>query len=158
MKITVLGSVFSASIMDAVYGIVVAERDDPVLTRAEQIAATFSNIVVPGRYMVELLPSLRFLPSWLPGARFKRDAKRWRTQVIAARDETYDVFMESMVSLTLFRCTKGMDRTKRQSLGNRKRSPVCPILFGRDGDAERREHLRGTRTTFPKCCGSSVSR
>ncbi|KAL1946267.1 hypothetical protein VTO73DRAFT_15394 [Trametes versicolor] len=90
--------VFSASIMDAVYGIVVAERDDPVLTRAEQIAATFSNIIVPGRYMVELLPSLSFLPSWLPGARFKRDAKRWRTQVIAARDETYDVFMESMAN------------------------------------------------------------
>lgn len=101
MKVTVLGSVFSASIMDAVYGIVVAERDDPVLTRAEKIAATFSNIIVPGRYMVELLPSLSFLPSWLPGARFKRDAKRWRTQVIAARDETYDVFMESMVSLAL---------------------------------------------------------
>ncbi|OJT10129.1 hypothetical protein TRAPUB_13387 [Trametes pubescens] len=59
--------------MDAVHGIVVAEHNDSVLTHAEQITSIFGNIIVPGRYLVEVLPSLSFLPSWLPGVKFKRE-------------------------------------------------------------------------------------
>ncbi|EIW55318.1 O-methylsterigmatocystin oxidoreductase [Trametes versicolor FP-101664 SS1] len=87
---------FSATIMDAVYGIVVAERDDPVLARAEKVTARFSNIVTPGKYLVEVLPALRFLPSWLPGAQFKRNAEKWRPEIAAARDETFHISMDAI--------------------------------------------------------------
>lgn len=83
--------------MDAVYGIVVAERDDPVLARAEKVTARFSNIVTPGKYLVEVLPALRFLPSWVPGAQFKRNAEKWRPEIAAARDETFHISMDAIV-------------------------------------------------------------
>ncbi|KAI0367633.1 O-methylsterigmatocystin oxidoreductase [Pilatotrama ljubarskyi] len=86
--------VFSATIMDAVYGLKVAEQDDPFVSLAEKVATTFSTIVVPGRYLVELIPWLRYLPAWLPGARFKRDALRWRSDVAAARDVSYTASLE----------------------------------------------------------------
>ncbi|KAI0350839.1 O-methylsterigmatocystin oxidoreductase [Trametes cingulata] len=95
--------VFSATIMDAVYGIRVAEQADPFVSLSEKVATTFSTIVVPGRYLVEVVPWLRYLPAWFPGAKFKRDALSWRSDVAAARDLSYDVSVEAM--------TQGMSRS-----------------------------------------------
>ena len=33
---------------------------------------------VPGAYLVETLPALRYLPSWFPGAGFQREAAEIR--------------------------------------------------------------------------------
>lgn len=109
-------SAFSATIMDAVYGIVVAERDDPVLARAEKVTARFSNIVTPGKYLVEVLPALRFLPSWLPGAQFKRNAEKWRPEIAAARDETFHISMDAIVRLfsPYSERTVGLTKSRRQ--------------------------------------------
>lgn len=109
--------------MDAVYGIVVAERDDPVLARAEKVTARFSNIVTPGKYLVEVLPSLRFLPSWLPGAQFKRNAEKWRPEIAAARDETFYISMDAIVCLSPPHSQRGvlLMRSRRQG---ETRAPV----------------------------------
>lgn len=38
----------------------------------------FSAAVTPGAFLVDVLPFLRHVPSWFPGAGFKRTAKEWR--------------------------------------------------------------------------------
>ncbi|KAI0822973.1 cytochrome P450 [Trametes gibbosa] len=90
--------VFSATIMDTVYGITVAERDDPYIVLAERVASIFIDVVVPGRYLVEMLPVLRFLPSWFPGAAFKKKAGEWRPHVTAARDASYAAALEGIAN------------------------------------------------------------
>ncbi|KAI0764606.1 O-methylsterigmatocystin oxidoreductase [Trametes elegans] len=74
---------FSETIMIVAYEITVKEHDDPYVSTAERAAVVFSSIAAPGRYLVELLPSLKYLPPWLSGAGFKRDARRWRADVLA---------------------------------------------------------------------------
>ncbi|KAG8989219.1 hypothetical protein FRB90_002350 [Tulasnella sp. 427] len=37
-------------------------------------------------YVVDLLPALKYLPDWLPGAQFKRDAKRWRKHLMTLKE------------------------------------------------------------------------
>ncbi|KAI0367632.1 O-methylsterigmatocystin oxidoreductase [Pilatotrama ljubarskyi] len=88
--------VFSATIMDIVYGISVAEHNDAYIRLAEKAAAIFTEIVVPGRYLVELLPFLQHIPAWFPGAGFKRDAARWFKDVSAVRDVPYDATLTAM--------------------------------------------------------------
>lgn len=90
-------SAFSATIMDVVYGITVADHDDPYVSLALKAVDVFSSIVVPGQYLVESLPFLKHVPSWLPGAEFKRQTKRWSTVVRASRDAPYDVAVEAFV-------------------------------------------------------------
>ncbi|KAI0642498.1 CyP450 monooxygenase [Trametes meyenii] len=79
-------SLFAATIMRIAYGIDVADHNDIYMTMAEQGLAAFSRLLVPGKYLVELLPSLRLLPRWAPGAQFKRDAAEVCGVVRAVRD------------------------------------------------------------------------
>ena len=39
------------------------------------------GVLTPGRYAVEALPFLRYIPSWLPGGRFKQYAAQVKTEV-----------------------------------------------------------------------------
>ncbi|KAH9847428.1 cytochrome P450 [Lenzites betulinus] len=91
-------TVFAATIMDAVYAIKVAERDDPYITLTERLASIFNDLAVPGRYLVEVFPFLRFLPSWFPGAAFKKTARTWRPHVTAAIDVPYAAALENMAN------------------------------------------------------------
>ncbi|KAJ7468777.1 hypothetical protein FB451DRAFT_1401131 [Mycena latifolia] len=37
----------------------------------------FSEIMCPGAFLIEVLPILKYVPSWFPGANFKRLAKKY---------------------------------------------------------------------------------
>ncbi|KAH9937827.1 cytochrome P450 [Epithele typhae] len=64
---------FGSSVMRVTYGIEVDEDETDYLTMAENVVAIFSSVFKPGKYLVEVFPVLRHLPSWMPGAGFKRD-------------------------------------------------------------------------------------
>ncbi|KAJ6574328.1 cytochrome P450 [Mycena capillaripes] len=65
-------------IMSVAYGIDVLPSEDPYVSLACEAVKTLSNAGVPGKYLVDSLPILKYVPSWLPGASFKRDAKQWK--------------------------------------------------------------------------------
>ncbi|KAH8104105.1 cytochrome P450 [Cristinia sonorae] len=65
---------FAKSIMKVTYGIDVKEENDPFIFHAEQTIAAFNTAARPGRYLVDLMPVLKYIPSWFPGARFQKDA------------------------------------------------------------------------------------
>lgn len=83
--------------MAVVYGITITEHDDPYVSLAEEATNIFGKITIPGQYLVESIPLLRHVPSWLPGARFKRDALQWSEVVSASRDAPYDAAMDALV-------------------------------------------------------------
>ncbi|EIW55314.1 cytochrome P450 [Trametes versicolor FP-101664 SS1] len=86
---------FGETIMSVVYGIAIAEHNDPYVSLAEKATHVFGKITIPGQYPVESLPFLRHIPSWFPGAGFKRDALRWSEVVSAARNVPYDAAMDA---------------------------------------------------------------
>ena len=67
--------------MRVTYGINIDEDPEDYLTIAEEVMTIFSEAFAPGRYLVETFPILRFVPSWMPGAGFKRSGKVW-TKVV----------------------------------------------------------------------------
>ncbi|KAF9458366.1 cytochrome P450 [Collybia nuda] len=69
---------FAAVIMNVTYGIKVSDTDDPYITTAEEALHGLSQAGVPGRFLVDVLPILKYVPSWMPGAGFKREATKWR--------------------------------------------------------------------------------
>ncbi|KAF8189525.1 cytochrome P450 [Mycena galopus ATCC 62051] len=68
----------SKIIMSVTYGIDVLPSEDPYVSLAYQAVEGLSYAGVPGRYLVDALPILKYVPSWFPGARFKRDAEEWK--------------------------------------------------------------------------------
>jgi len=62
--------------MDVTYGYPL-EENDSLLEAAKDSFAGFSETIVPGKFLVDFFPPLRFIPSWFPGARFQRLADHW---------------------------------------------------------------------------------
>jgi hypothetical protein len=49
----------------------------------------FAELTRPGRFLVEVLPFLRHIPSWMPGAEFKRFATRCAETVNQAKESPF---------------------------------------------------------------------
>ncbi|KAF4566385.1 hypothetical protein EYR36_011811 [Pleurotus pulmonarius] len=71
----ILEFTFAAMIMDVSYGVRVLEKGDPYILTAEEAFSSLNAATVPGTYLVDLFPVLKHIPSWLPGAGFKRLAE-----------------------------------------------------------------------------------
>ncbi|KAJ7897690.1 hypothetical protein B0H14DRAFT_2430334 [Mycena olivaceomarginata] len=59
------------------YGIDVLPSNDPYLSLAYEAVQTLSNAGIPGKYLVDSLPNLKYVPSCFPGVGFQRDAEEW---------------------------------------------------------------------------------
>ena len=85
--------------MEICYGIAVLERNDPYVSSAREAIEGIAEAGVPGAFLVDLLPALKYVPSWFPGARFKRRAARWRACIREMLDRPYHRVEAEMVSI-----------------------------------------------------------
>ncbi|EKM55870.1 uncharacterized protein PHACADRAFT_144742 [Phanerochaete carnosa HHB-10118-sp] len=69
-----------AMILDVVYAFDV-RPGDPRIELVEKAMRTSMEIVNSGVYLVDVIPVLKHLPPWFPGAGFKRQAAEWKTLV-----------------------------------------------------------------------------
>ncbi|KAL1850990.1 hypothetical protein Daus18300_012724 [Diaporthe australafricana] len=53
-------------------------KRDPLVEIADQALLQFSAATVPGAWLVDTIPLLRYLPTWAPGAEFQRTAIKWK--------------------------------------------------------------------------------
>ena len=65
-------SLFGTEIMRSAYGFDDVQQNEALIYNAEALTQGFSAAVVPGRFLVNIFPSLKYTPSWFPGAGFKR--------------------------------------------------------------------------------------
>ena len=92
-------SLFGAITIRVGYGIDVDEhKDTDYLGIAQRAMETFSLAFLPGKYLVEAFPILRYLPSFMPGAGFKREAAEWYPIVRRMRDVPWEAAMTALVS------------------------------------------------------------
>jgi cytochrome P450 len=69
--------------LSVIYGYQAKSDDDKYLRFAEECLNILSNEIASegGIWLVDVFPFLRYLPSWMPGAKFKRDAKIWKAKI-----------------------------------------------------------------------------
>jgi hypothetical protein len=96
------------------YGLEIQPEDDPLINLAERTLERFVYALVPGKFLVvrlftsamlkaganffqDALPWLKYIPSWFPGANFKRQAKIWRKDVEDMMEVPYQAVREGMV-------------------------------------------------------------
>lgn len=77
-----------ANIMSAVYGKGDTElHDDPWIKLSEQVVHNANDLALGGVHLVDMFPILKYIPTWFPGAEFRRKALRARQVMFSARDE-----------------------------------------------------------------------
>ncbi|KAH7325300.1 cytochrome P450 [Rhizoctonia solani] len=70
----------SGTLLRSIYGYHINGASDPYLGEAIQLAYNLSQASMPTNFLVNIFPSLRYVPTWLPGAGWKRVASQWREQ------------------------------------------------------------------------------
>lgn len=84
--------------MGTIYGINIHERGDKYCQLLERMAEVAETILLPGNFLVEAFPVLRYLPSWLPGGGFKTWAGVAKQDIAYIVDDLFDGAKESAVS------------------------------------------------------------
>jgi hypothetical protein len=53
--------------------------------------------VSPGKFLVNVIPWLKYVPDWMPGAGFKRLGKKIMTELVQLREEPYHATLRMIV-------------------------------------------------------------
>ncbi|KAJ7162657.1 cytochrome P450 [Mycena crocata] len=85
-------------IISAAYGLDVLPANDPYIELAEKAARSLIAASSPGLYLVESFPILKYIPEWVPGARFQRVAREGRELAHATRDVPFDEVKRQIAS------------------------------------------------------------
>ena len=89
--------------MNIAYGINVKESGDPYISNAEEALIGLAEAGIPGTFLVDLIPVLKYVPDWFPGAGFKRKASRWRKINAEVAQKPFRFVTEQVVTtLSLF--------------------------------------------------------
>ncbi|OQE34545.1 hypothetical protein PENCOP_c017G04051 [Penicillium coprophilum] len=92
-----------AFILNVTYGYHVGPSgEDPLVRPANLAVWRFAEAAVPGAWLVDFIPALKYVPEWMPGANFQRVAKEHL--------RTITRFAESPVAFTKSQIDRGKDR------------------------------------------------
>ncbi|KAF7343507.1 hypothetical protein MSAN_01971000 [Mycena sanguinolenta] len=89
-----------ALIMETTYGISIETDDDPYVKTAEEALHGLEIACVPGTFLVDSISALKYIPSWFPGADFKRKARYWRNFTHDLRELPFAQTKRDMVTGT----------------------------------------------------------
>ncbi|CAA7261115.1 unnamed protein product [Cyclocybe aegerita] len=86
------------TIMSVAYGLNVQPKDDPYIAMAEQGAHTLEAAAIPGAFLVDDLPILKYVPDWFPGAGFKRKAQEWKKIARRMIEKPFEAALHNIVA------------------------------------------------------------
>ncbi|CAA7266287.1 unnamed protein product [Cyclocybe aegerita] len=85
-----------AIILRISHGYEIQENKDPFVTLADEATEQFSLSTAPGGFLVNLIPALRHVPGWVPGAGFKKTAASWAKTLAMMADGPHEWVKEQM--------------------------------------------------------------
>ncbi|KAJ3516119.1 hypothetical protein NLJ89_g1327 [Agrocybe chaxingu] len=86
------------TIMCVAYGLNVQPKDDPYIAMAEQGAHTLEAAAIPGAFLVDDLPLLKYVPDWFPGAGFKKKAQEWKQIARRMIEKPFEAALRDMAA------------------------------------------------------------
>ena len=81
------------------YGLDVKGQEDPFVDLSERAVQSAVDAAIPGAFLVDLIPWLKYVPEWVPGARFQKTARVLRQLQEEFRNAPYNEAVKNLVSL-----------------------------------------------------------
>ena len=94
-----LSSALGGITLSMTYGIHIQETNDPFIILAETAIQSASTAVNIGLFLVDVtIPILKYVPEFVPGDGFQKQARIWRGLQEEFRERPYLASIEAMVS------------------------------------------------------------
>ena len=90
-------SAVGSTILSVTYSINVRPYDDPYIKLAEEAVGAIAELLIPGAFLVDIIPILKYVPEWFPGAKFQSKAAIMRKHAAIMRNTTFAATEELMV-------------------------------------------------------------
>ena len=90
-------SLVGSTSISMTYGINVQPYNDPYIKIVNESLAASSVLIAPGPFLVDIIPILKYVPEWFPGAKFQRTAAMTRKLAAIIRNATFAGSEELMV-------------------------------------------------------------
>ncbi|KAJ8522813.1 hypothetical protein ONZ45_g644 [Pleurotus djamor] len=84
------------TIMEVSYGITPLPKDDPIIALGDNVMRHFQAAPIFGAFLIDLFPPIQYLPTWFPGAAFKRSAKESNVAVEQMLNVPYSQALKSI--------------------------------------------------------------
>jgi hypothetical protein len=84
------------------YSINVRPYNDPYIKIAEEAVGAIAELMIPGAFLVDIIPILKYVPEWFPGAKFQSKAAILRKHAASIRNITFAATQELMVCDSTF--------------------------------------------------------
>jgi hypothetical protein len=92
-------------IISIAYGLDVLTKDDPYIAAAEKGIYPLVVAAIPGTFLVDTFPWLKYVPSWMPFAGFQRKAKEWRELTMTMIEKPFEAGKRKFVRKIIFQST-----------------------------------------------------
>ena len=93
LRISLVGS----TSISMTYSINVHPYNDPYIKMAEEAVRAASELSIPGAFLVDIIPILKYVPEWFPGANFQNKAAVMREHTSILRNTTFAATEKLMV-------------------------------------------------------------
>ncbi|KAF4599322.1 hypothetical protein EYR40_006414 [Pleurotus pulmonarius] len=90
-------SMAGAITLGIAYGLDIKPHDDPYVKLSEQGVHALLTSTIPGAFLVDTLPFLKYVPAWFPGAGFQKKAKEWRELATVMRDMPFQAAKQAFM-------------------------------------------------------------
>ena len=89
-------SLVGSTTISMTYSIDVRPHNDPYIKIAEESLEAIAELMIPGAFLVDNIPILKYVPEWFPGAKFHSKAAMMRERA-RVRNATFAATEELMV-------------------------------------------------------------
>jgi hypothetical protein len=84
--------------MSIAYGLDIKPKNDPYIQTAERGVHPLVAAAVPGAFLVDMIPLLKYVPEWMPGAGFQKKAREWGKLALTMVDIPFEAAKKLIVS------------------------------------------------------------
>jgi hypothetical protein len=87
--------------MSILYGISIQPSNDPYITAAGKAVRGAVIATVPGAFLVDAIPWLRWVPEWMPGAGFQKKAREWKKYAEVMLNRPFETTKREVVRILI---------------------------------------------------------
>ncbi|RXW21583.1 hypothetical protein EST38_g4282 [Candolleomyces aberdarensis] len=99
-------------VLSIAYGIEPKAEDDPYIRISEEAIHYLVEAAVPGAFLVDIIPAMKYIPEWMPFAHFQRFAKTSRGHIERMRQKPFEEAKHNASATSFVReRLEEMDRT-----------------------------------------------